>query len=299
MREIPVLRMLREPIDAVRARARRLAELTGGEVVETTGRVGGGALPLLDLPSAACALRRRPDGGAPRGADAGDRGRARRPDAARLPHDRVRRDRRRRRGGPRLPLSAAAAHARNGRPHRSRQDPPRRGADRHGHRPAARGEATRDLDRARLRATRARRTARRLSVIDVPGPRPLRAHDGRGRDRDRPVPARRRRGGGPEAADATSTSRSCGCSASTAASSPSRRSTRPTPERVRATAAVMRELLPGQRDRPGERRDRRRAAAAARGDRARSGDGPRGAATTARRASTSTGSSASRAPGRS
>src|SRR5579862_4233547 len=56
MREIPVLRMLREPIEAVRARARALAEVTGGEVVETTGRVGGGALPLLDLPSAACAL---------------------------------------------------------------------------------------------------------------------------------------------------------------------------------------------------------------------------------------------------
>jgi L-seryl-tRNA(Ser) seleniumtransferase len=56
IREIPVLRMLREPIDAVRARARKLAELTGGEVVETTGRVGGGALPLLDLPSAACAF---------------------------------------------------------------------------------------------------------------------------------------------------------------------------------------------------------------------------------------------------
>ena len=56
VREVPVLRMLREPFEAVRARAQRLAELTGGVVVETTGRVGGGALPLLDLPSAACAL---------------------------------------------------------------------------------------------------------------------------------------------------------------------------------------------------------------------------------------------------
>jgi L-seryl-tRNA(Ser) seleniumtransferase len=56
IRQIPVLRMLREPIDAVRARAQTLAGLTGGEVVATTGRVGGGALPLLDLPSAACAF---------------------------------------------------------------------------------------------------------------------------------------------------------------------------------------------------------------------------------------------------
>jgi L-seryl-tRNA(Ser) seleniumtransferase len=56
VREIPVLRMLREPVTAVLARAHTLATLTGGEVVETTGRVGGGALPLLDLPSAACAL---------------------------------------------------------------------------------------------------------------------------------------------------------------------------------------------------------------------------------------------------
>jgi L-seryl-tRNA(Ser) seleniumtransferase len=55
-RELPVLRMLQEPVDAVRERARDLAVRVGGEVVETVGRVGGGALPLLDLPSAACAL---------------------------------------------------------------------------------------------------------------------------------------------------------------------------------------------------------------------------------------------------
>ena len=55
-REIPVLRMLDEPLEAVRARAERLAELVGGEVEETVGRVGGGALPLAELPSFACAL---------------------------------------------------------------------------------------------------------------------------------------------------------------------------------------------------------------------------------------------------
>jgi L-seryl-tRNA(Ser) seleniumtransferase len=40
----------------VRARAQRLAGLVGGEVEETVARVGGGALPLAELPSAACAI---------------------------------------------------------------------------------------------------------------------------------------------------------------------------------------------------------------------------------------------------
>jgi L-seryl-tRNA(Ser) seleniumtransferase len=55
-REVPVLRMLHEPLEAVRARAERLAAGVGGEVVETVGRVGGGALPLAELPSFACAV---------------------------------------------------------------------------------------------------------------------------------------------------------------------------------------------------------------------------------------------------
>ena len=54
--EVPVLRMLHEPIEAVRARAERLAGLVAGEVEETVARVGGGALPLAELPSAACAV---------------------------------------------------------------------------------------------------------------------------------------------------------------------------------------------------------------------------------------------------
>ena len=55
-REVPVLRMLAEPLDTVRARAQRLASLVGGDVEPTVGRVGGGALPLTELPSFACAV---------------------------------------------------------------------------------------------------------------------------------------------------------------------------------------------------------------------------------------------------
>ena len=53
---IPVLRMLREDVETVRARANRLASLVGGSVEQTVGRVGGGALPLAELPSFACAV---------------------------------------------------------------------------------------------------------------------------------------------------------------------------------------------------------------------------------------------------
>ncbi len=53
---IPVQRMLAEPVEAVRARAERLAELTGGAVEETTARPGGGSLPVTEIASYACAL---------------------------------------------------------------------------------------------------------------------------------------------------------------------------------------------------------------------------------------------------
>jgi L-seryl-tRNA(Ser) seleniumtransferase len=53
---IPVLRMLEEDVEVVRARAERLASLVGASVEETVGRVGGGALPLAELPSFACAV---------------------------------------------------------------------------------------------------------------------------------------------------------------------------------------------------------------------------------------------------
>jgi len=55
-RRIPVLRMLVEPVEAVEARAERLSAIVGGEVEQTVGRVGGGALPLAELPSFACAV---------------------------------------------------------------------------------------------------------------------------------------------------------------------------------------------------------------------------------------------------
>jgi L-seryl-tRNA(Ser) seleniumtransferase len=53
---VPVLRMLSEPAEAVRTRAERLAELTGGTVEPTVARAGGGALPLAEIASFACAL---------------------------------------------------------------------------------------------------------------------------------------------------------------------------------------------------------------------------------------------------
>jgi L-seryl-tRNA(Ser) seleniumtransferase len=56
LREIPVLRMLVEAESSVRARAERLASLADGSVEETVARVGGGALPLAELGSFACAV---------------------------------------------------------------------------------------------------------------------------------------------------------------------------------------------------------------------------------------------------
>jgi len=56
LRAVPVLRMALEDPEAVRARAERLAGLVGGEVEQTVGRIGGGALPLAELPSFACAV---------------------------------------------------------------------------------------------------------------------------------------------------------------------------------------------------------------------------------------------------
>jgi L-seryl-tRNA(Ser) seleniumtransferase len=55
-RAIPVLAMLDVARETLAARAARLAETTGGEVVEAVARVGGGALPLLELAGPAIAL---------------------------------------------------------------------------------------------------------------------------------------------------------------------------------------------------------------------------------------------------
>jgi L-seryl-tRNA(Ser) seleniumtransferase len=59
LREIPVVAAAAESAEAVRERAERLADRLGGTVVASVARVGGGAVPLLELPSFACAL----DGG--------------------------------------------------------------------------------------------------------------------------------------------------------------------------------------------------------------------------------------------
>jgi L-seryl-tRNA(Ser) seleniumtransferase len=54
--ELPVLAMLDATPATLDARARRLAEGCGGEVVASTAKVGGGALPLLELPGPAVAI---------------------------------------------------------------------------------------------------------------------------------------------------------------------------------------------------------------------------------------------------
>lgn len=64
-REIPVLAMLDTPSEILDARAARLARATGGVVIDAVARVGGGALPLLELPGPAVAVEpgpRGPDG---------------------------------------------------------------------------------------------------------------------------------------------------------------------------------------------------------------------------------------------
>jgi L-seryl-tRNA(Ser) seleniumtransferase len=54
--ELPVLAMLDAEPATLEARARRLADECGGEVVAATAKVGGGALPLLELPGPAVAI---------------------------------------------------------------------------------------------------------------------------------------------------------------------------------------------------------------------------------------------------
>jgi L-seryl-tRNA(Ser) seleniumtransferase len=61
-REIPVLAMLDAPADVLSARAAQLADATGGAVVDAVARVGGGALPLLELRGPAVALDPGPAG---------------------------------------------------------------------------------------------------------------------------------------------------------------------------------------------------------------------------------------------
>jgi len=55
-RRVPALAMLQDDAALRMRRARDLAAAIGGEAVATSGRVGGGALPMAELPSAAVAL---------------------------------------------------------------------------------------------------------------------------------------------------------------------------------------------------------------------------------------------------
>jgi L-seryl-tRNA(Ser) seleniumtransferase len=55
-REIPVLAMLDADPAVLQTRAERLASAIGGEVVQSVAKVGGGALPLLELEGPAVAL---------------------------------------------------------------------------------------------------------------------------------------------------------------------------------------------------------------------------------------------------
>jgi len=61
-RALPVLAMLDADPEVLARRARELAGAIGGAVVETSARVGGGALPLLELPGPAVALDPGPEG---------------------------------------------------------------------------------------------------------------------------------------------------------------------------------------------------------------------------------------------
>jgi len=54
--QIPVLSMLTASHELLQRRAQALAQATGGELVEAVALVGGGALPLLELPGPAVAL---------------------------------------------------------------------------------------------------------------------------------------------------------------------------------------------------------------------------------------------------
>jgi L-seryl-tRNA(Ser) seleniumtransferase len=57
LREIPIYAMLTVSAADLDDRARRLATMVGGEVVDSSSRVGGGTLPLLELPGPAVALK--------------------------------------------------------------------------------------------------------------------------------------------------------------------------------------------------------------------------------------------------
>ncbi len=62
VKEIPVLAMLAADPETLARRAQELADATRGEVIDSAARVGGGALPLLELKGPAVALQPTADG---------------------------------------------------------------------------------------------------------------------------------------------------------------------------------------------------------------------------------------------
>ena len=68
-RALPVLAMLEADEATLRRRAHELADATGGTVVASTARLGGGALPLLELPGPAVAIDPGPAGATALAAD--------------------------------------------------------------------------------------------------------------------------------------------------------------------------------------------------------------------------------------
>ena len=172
-RELPVLAMLDVEEAVLAERAQRLASGTGGDVVEAVARVGGGALPLLELRGPGGRAGGRPAGarrGAARPGSPAGRACAPRHAAARSAHAHRRGGRPRRRGGAcRSIVSDAAVPLTVG----------TAGHIDHGKTALVRALTGRDTDR--LPEERARGMsidlgfaqldlgARRLSLVDVPG----------------------------------------------------------------------------------------------------------------------------------
>ena len=137
----------------------------------STSQIGSGALPTEEIPTKVIAIQHD------RGADriAGRFRSADPPIVGRIKDDAFLLDlrtidrpgRSRSRGGSHV-MPRLTDH-RHGRPHRPRQDQPRQGAHRPGHRPPEGGKGARHLDRSRASPTSICPTAPAPGVVDVPG----------------------------------------------------------------------------------------------------------------------------------
>ena len=213
--EVPALRMLAADDGALEARARRLAGLLGGDRgircrVAAPEVGGGGSLPERGVPGCAVRSRRRPErraaAAAARWRSAGDRAGPR--DGALLLHVRTltktrRRNRRGRRAcrpreltWPTTPLTlGTAGHIDHG---KTVLVGALTGQSTRIASPRSASAASRSSSASLRWSSRRPRAERRRR----PGPRAVRADDGRRRDRGGPLPARRRRRRRRDAADA-------------------------------------------------------------------------------------------------